>query len=66
LDKLLRASAKGEFEAVAGAEKIGYHGKRAAFYLGKQEGRPVFFNYPSVDFGNLQIWVDFRIDNVEF
>ena len=63
--ELERAAPESDLRPPPGSEKIGHQRERAAFYAPEQQGGPPRGNHPSVNLGNLEAWVDRRLDHSE-
>ena len=61
-DKIERTAAKGQFQSLVGAEKIGDHRKLGVLDSGEQEGGASLGDDPSVNFCNFEIGVNRGVD----
>ena len=64
-DQALRARAERERGAARGAEQIGHERERRALDVREQQRGAARRNHPAVDFGDLEIGVDGRVDRDE-
>jgi len=65
LDELFRLAAKGEIDSLRGSEQISNYWKAASLHSLEQQGRPALFDYASMNFSQLKVWIDFNFNGVE-
>src|SRR6185369_1197754 len=61
-----RRRSKRDVDTPLGAEHVGNHRITAAFDARKQQRRPAFGNYTTVDLSKLEVWIDLGFDSDDF